>query len=48
VIADPTEAIPTWATQGDIDPKPVIGKATADDIIAKVQRGRATPPSQDH
>jgi hypothetical protein len=24
------------------DPKPFIWKATADDIIAKVQRGRAT------
>ena len=41
-VADLTEAITTWATQWNTDPKPVIWKATADDIIAKVQRGRAT------
>ena len=37
-----TEAITTWATHWNLDPKPFIWKATADDIIAKVRRGRAT------
>ncbi len=41
-IADLTEAITTWADNWNNDPKPFIWKATADDIIAKVQRGRAT------
>jgi hypothetical protein len=35
-------AITTWAEQWNLDPKPFVWKATADDIIAKVQRGRAT------
>ncbi len=37
-----TEAITTWAARWNTDPKPFIWKATAEDIIAKVQRGRAT------
>ena len=41
-IAELTEAITTWATHWNLDPKPFIWKATADDIIAKVRRGRAT------
>ena len=39
-VAELTEAITTWAEHWNIDPKPFIWKATADDIIAKVQRGR--------
>ena len=41
-LAHLTEAITTWATHWNADPKPFIWKATAEDIIAKVQRGRAT------
>lgn len=41
-VADLSEAITTWAEHWNIDPKPFIWKATAEDIIAKVQRGRAT------
>ena len=41
-VADLTEAITTWATHWNTDPKPFIWKATAEDIITKVQRGRAT------
>ncbi len=37
-----SEAITTWAEHWNADPKPFIWKATAEDIIAKVQRGRAT------
>jgi transposase len=33
--------IATWAAHWNTDPKPFIWKATAEDIIAKVQRGRA-------
>ena len=39
-VADLTEAITTWAAHWNADPKPFIWKATAEDIIAKVQRGR--------
>ncbi len=39
-VADLTDAITTWAAYWNTDPKPFIWKATADDIIAKVQRGR--------
>jgi transposase len=39
-VADLTQAITTWAEHWNIDPKPFIWKATAADIIAKVQRGR--------
>jgi len=41
-VADLTAAITTWAQHWNDDPKPFIWKATAEDIIAKVQRGRAT------
>ena len=41
-VADLTTAITTWAQHWNADPKPFIWKATADDIITKVQRGRAT------
>jgi transposase len=41
-VADLSEAITTWARNWNIDPKPFIWKATADDILAKVKRGRAT------
>jgi transposase len=36
-----TDAITTWAEHWNIDPQPFIWKATADEIITKVQRGRA-------
>jgi len=41
-VADLSAAITTWAEHWNSDPKPFIWKATAQDIIAKVQRGRAT------
>jgi transposase len=41
-VADLTAAITTWAQHWNTDPKPFIWKATAEEIIAKVQRGRAT------
>jgi transposase len=41
-VDDLTDAITTWAEHWNIDPKPFIWKATAQDIIAKVQRGRDT------
>ena len=41
-VADLSAAITTWAEHWNIDPKPFIWKATAEDIIAKVQRGRDT------
>ena len=41
-IAELTDAITTWAEHWNHDPKPFIWKATADEIIAKVQRGRDT------
>jgi transposase len=41
-VADLSEAITTWAEHWNTDPKPFIWKATAEDIIAKVRRGRAT------
>jgi len=41
-VAELTEAITTWAEHWNTDPKPLIWKATAQDIIAKVQRGRDT------
>lgn len=39
-VADLTEAITTWAEHWNTDPKPFIWKATAEDIITKVRRGR--------
>ena len=41
-VAELSEAITTWAQHWNRDPKPFIWKATAADIIAKVQRGRAS------
>ncbi len=41
-MAELSEAITTWAQHWNRDPKPFIWKAIATDIIAKVQRGRAT------
>jgi hypothetical protein len=41
-VADLSAAITTWAEHWNTDPKPFIWKATAEDIIAKVQRGRDT------
>lgn len=41
-VTELTEAITTWAEHWNTDPKPFIWKATAEDIIAKVQRGRDT------
>lgn len=40
-VAELTDAITTWAEHWNADPKPFIWKATAEEIIAKVQRGRA-------
>ena len=41
-VSDLSQAITTWAEHWNTDPKPFIWKATAEDIIAKVRRGRAT------
>jgi transposase len=41
-VADLVAAITAWAEHWNDDPKPFIWKATADDIIAKVRRGRET------
>jgi transposase len=41
-VADLTDAITTWADHWNENPKPFVWKATAEDIIAKVQRGRET------
>ena len=41
-VAELTEAIATWAAHWNTDPKPFIWKATAQDVIAKVRRGRTT------
>jgi hypothetical protein len=43
-VAELTEAITIWAAHWNTDPKPFIWKAPAEEIIAKVQRGRETPP----
>jgi transposase len=37
-----TRAITVWADHWNSDPKPFVWKATAEDIIEKVSRGRAT------
>jgi len=39
-VPDLTQAITTWAEHWNTDPKPFIWKATAEDIITKVRRGR--------
>ena len=41
-VTELSEAITTWAEHWNADPKPFIWKATANEIIAKVQRGRET------
>ncbi|MBA3743376.1 transposase, partial [Sporichthya sp.] len=41
-VAELTAAITDWAGHWNSDPKPFIWKATAEEIIAKVRRGRAT------
>jgi transposase len=41
-VSDLSQAITTWAEHWNTDPKPFIWKATAEDIITKVRRGRAT------
>jgi transposase len=41
-VADLSTAITGWAEHWNTDPKPFIWKATADDIIEKVSRGRET------
>ena len=41
-VTDLSAAITTWAEHWNIDPRPFVWKATAEDIIAKVQRGRET------
>jgi transposase len=41
-VADLTEAITGWADHWNTDPKPFIWKATAEQIIEKVARGRAS------
>jgi transposase len=41
-VADLSEAITTWAQHWNQNPKPFIWKATADQIIEKVSRGRTT------
>ena len=41
-VAQLREAIEIWAEHWNDDPKPFIWKQTADDIIAKVKRGRAS------
>ena len=41
-VADLTDAITLWAEHWNSDPQPFIWKATADDIIEKVSRGRET------
>jgi transposase len=39
-VAEPSDAIITWAEHWNRHPKPFVWKAIADDIVAKVQRGR--------
>ena len=41
-VIELTEAITVWAEHCNSDPKPFIWKATAEDIITKVARGRET------
>ena len=41
-VAELSAAITTWAEHWNTNPNPFIWKATAEDIIAKVQRGRQT------
>ena len=41
-VADLTAAITEWAEHWTTDPKPFVWKATAEQIITKVRRGRET------
>ena len=41
-VAELSAAITQWAEHWNLDPKPFVWKASADDIIAKVKRGRQT------
>ena len=41
-VSELTDAITTWAEHWNENPKPFIWKATAEDIVTKVQRGRET------
>lgn len=41
-VAELVEAIETWAARWNENPKPFVWHKPADEIIAKVQRGRAT------
>jgi hypothetical protein len=41
-VPDLTQAITTWAEHWNNNPTPFIWKATAEDIITKVKRGRET------
>jgi transposase len=41
-VADLIDAIETWVSHWNDNPKPFIWHKTADEIIAKVRRGRAT------
>jgi transposase len=41
-VPELTDAITAWAAHWNDDPKPFIWKATAEDIIKKVRRGRET------
>jgi transposase len=41
-VADLTQAITVWAEHWNTDPKPFVWKATVEDILNKVTRGRET------
>jgi hypothetical protein len=41
-VPDLTQTITTWAEHWNNSPTPFIWKATAEDIITKVKRGRET------
>ena len=41
-VDDLTQAITVWTEHWNSDPKPFVWKATAEDIIEKVSRGRLT------
>ncbi len=41
-VPDLIEAIQTWASHRNQDPKPLIWHAAAEEILAKVRRGRKT------
>jgi hypothetical protein len=41
-VPDLTQAITTWAERWNNNPTPFIWKATAEEIIIKVKRGRET------